>query len=323
MVLQNGSHRCLIFRCGYPIFVPDMPARLQIAEKRLTLMQQGAEELAWWLRDLMHHGLANAHQQPATFWEDMARRMVDAKLGGLARRIRLIKELLREENWPDRLLAELALLHLTCEGFQRSDNLPDGLWADLLQFAGLNLKKEEVLQTGPVVDDCWQVLGRSEGVEENLRYRRTWLMGERSERFALLLEFVWGRIEFESDWQTGQVLEGEMAFYPSAWPLRALTKGEIVVTRDANPQLPGLASFEALNAAYREALGANPWLMVLPVLLENVIPRIEKGQFLLSDATGATLPLACTPETGWRWVSVSAGRPIRVFAEWDGVALHL
>jgi len=294
------------------------PARLELLQPRLLAMQQGASELSGWLSDLAHHGLASAQQQPPGFWDDMARRMVDAKLGGLARRIRLIKGLLREDNWPERVLAELALLHLAAEGFQRCEALPDGLWADLLQFAGLNLKKEDVLQTCSVVDDCWQVLGTSEGEEEKLRFRRTWLVGERHGRFALLLEFAWGRNDFEHHWQVGQVLEGEMAYYASAYPLRALPKGEIVVAEERPYEGKSLADASALLAEYDRALAANPWLHGLPALLEAVVPGVEQDTFYLTDVQGNRLPVVCAPETGWKFVAISAGRPMRVFGEWDG-----
>ncbi len=302
--------------------MPQPPARLHLPEKRLHAMQQGAGELAWWLRDLVHHGLAGAQQQAPEFWDDIARRMVDATLGGLARRIRMIKDLLREDNWPERVLGELALLHLATEGFQRCESLPDGLWADLLQFAGLNLKKEEVLQTGPVTDDCWQVLGISEGVQENLRYRRTWLAGERSCRYALLLDFAWGRTEFEHQWLTGQILEGEMAYYPSAYPLRALPKGEIVFAEERAFDLNGLAHAAELADQFARALSANPWLPVFPALLESVVPLVAHEKFSLADLQGNVLPITCPPEIGWSLVSKSAGQPIRVFGEWDGQALH-
>lgn len=298
------------------------PTRLTLPEPRLLPMQQGASELSGWLRDLAHHGLAGAQQQAPKFWDDIARRMVDAKLGGLARRIRLIKGLLREDNWPERVLAELALLHLAAEGFQRCEALPDGLWADLLQFAGLNLKKEDVLQTGPVLDDCWQVLGHTEGEEEKLRYRRTWIVGERHGRFALLLEFAWGRTDFEHHWQAGQVLEGEMAYYPSAYPLRALPKGEIVVAEERPFEGTSLADAPALLAEYDRALAANPWLHGLPALLEAVVPGVEQDAFYLTDVLGNRLPVVCAPEVGWKLVAISTGRPIRVFGEWDGVALR-
>jgi len=298
------------------------PTRLTFSQSRLLLMQQGASDLSGWLRDLAHHGLANAQQQAPEFWDDMARRMADASLLGLARRIRLIKGLLRDDNWPERVLAELALLHLAAEGFQRSEALPDGLWADLLQFAGLNVKKEDVLQTGPVLDDCWQVLGHTEGEEEKLRYRRTWLVGERHGRFALFLEFAWGRNDFEHHWQTGQVLECEMAYYPSAYPLRALPKGEIVVAEERRYEGTGLADVPALLAEYDRALAANPWLHGLPALLEAVVPEVEQGVFYLTDVQGNRLSVVCAPEVGWKLVAVSAGRPIRVFGEWDGVAMR-
>jgi len=292
--------------------------RIQVAEKRLTAMREGATELGWWLRDLMRHGLAGVAHQAPDFWATMARRMVDAKLGGLARRIRLMEDVLQTEDWPTLMMEELALLHLTVEGFERYETLPDGLWADLLQIAGLNFKKEEVLsQAHLVVNDRWQVLGYREGEEEKLRYRRTWLAGEASNRFALLLDYAWGRNEFENLWQRGQVLEADLTYYPSAYPLRALLQAPVVV-ESQGVILRGLPDFEAMKAAYAAALAANPWLHAFPVLLNDVLPVMEGGQFYLLDEARRRMPLNGSRETCWKLMAMSAGHPMQVFGEWDG-----
>ncbi|MBK7334906.1 MAG: hypothetical protein IPJ00_01540 [Saprospirales bacterium] len=143
-------------------------------EKRLEQMGRGMEELRLWLADTVRQGLGQLEAQGEQAFERLAARMVDAKLGSIGRRVRNWKNLLKMADWQEQLLVEMGELFLAVSAFERSDTLSDELTMDLLQFAGLSLRKEEVLAGDPV-EGPWGVAGVAEGEEENLRFRRTWL----------------------------------------------------------------------------------------------------------------------------------------------------
>jgi hypothetical protein len=78
-------------------------------DKRIAQMMQGIQDLERWLKHVMETGLAEVREYPLSYWDDFAARMVDAKLGGIARKIRLIKDYLEADNWPERLLSDLGI----------------------------------------------------------------------------------------------------------------------------------------------------------------------------------------------------------------------
>lgn len=289
-------------------------------DKRLLQMKSGVQDLERWLQNIMEQGLAEIKEHPPTFWDDFAARMVDAKLGGIARNIRLIKEYINHDNWPDRLLGDLADFYLLTRAFRNIDNLAPVIQRDLLNVAGFNIKKADVLKEKSIMDD-WLVIGLETGVEEKLTFRRTWLRGIDTERDALLLDFVWGNQGFEQYWNLGQIIEGELCYYPSSQPLRGLFKTHHLIQK--NIHLPqGHSNFESFATAYANAIATNPWLSSYPVLLSDVVPLMNEGQFLLVDSDKKQLPINDhLQEKKLRLLALSCGQPISIFAEWNGYHL--
>ncbi len=285
-------------------------------EKRLKLMANGFAALEQWLLDLVRQGLAYAEAQPSDFWEAAAAGMVDAKLGAIGARIRQWPRLFGEADWPDRLLSEIASLQLLAQAFRRRETLPAGMQYDLLGQAGVKFKKDEVLKQ-PGVADHWLVMGQVEGADEQLRYRRTWLLGERSQQMALLLDFAVGNRSFEMDWLPGSAIRGTLAFYPSAYPQRALV-GKFSASTDPFEGLIGYADFGVFLREYAAALAANPWLNRFPALLDEVIPTWGAEGAVLVDTHRRALTVTTTNASAWRLIALGAGRPLSVFGEYDG-----
>jgi hypothetical protein len=305
--------------------------RRQNKEKRLYQMAEGLAELESWLTDLFRQGLATLEGQASSYWNEIATRMVDAKLGTLARRLRQIPLLMQQStppfrgpggraDWHEQVLAELGDIYLLVKGFQNIEHLPEGLQDDLLGMAGVNFKKEDILALDGLADN-WLVAGQTEVAEEgNLFARRIWLLGETSQRACLLLEFAWGANPYDTNWRLGSVLRGEVAFYPSAYPHRVLFKQ--VETAQGPFALQGAyPDFTAFALAYSQALAANPWLSLFPAFLENVLPVFQQEKFALVDKVRNLLPLATDEDLGWKIMAFSAGRPISIFGQWDGKAL--
>ncbi len=74
--------------------------------------------------------------------------------------------------------------------------------------------------------------------------------------------------------------------------------------------------------ACAEALGANPWLEALPVVLEGVLPIRQGENWLVVDANQAVLPLSRRFASGWALLALSGGHPLTLFGLWDGTSLH-
>ncbi|HEX8328369.1 MAG TPA: DUF5691 domain-containing protein [Hymenobacter sp.] len=304
---------------------PEVPlGGLTVDPKRLARMTAGAEDLVAWLEDLIRAGLATLDQQPASFWESQAARLVDNQLPGLAATLRELATLRHAHaDWPARLLGRLGELYLLVRAFQNLPKLSPNARPDVLQQVGVNLKKEDLLATAAPVSDAWRVLGQFRWEEDRLTARRTWLHGRRSGRTALVLEFSFGGQPFGTPFIPQGAYLGELAFYPGLLPVRAApvsVKFDGTVPSSAVP--PGQGFGEMLQD-YAAALARQPWLREWPATLSQVRPSpLADGAWCLHHAAEpGTVPLRFSEEdenAGWQLLAQSGGQPMTLFGEWDG-----
>jgi hypothetical protein len=299
----------------------DEPARRAAAQARTSAARAakvaaGCEELGRWLRDLVRQGLAAAQSQPDRFWEAMAARMIDAQAPGLARMIRELAGLPASgEGWQERLTERLARLFLLIEGYQRIETLPLETQADIRTALGW--------PPPPPADDIrdsWLVLGQRVTDEDNLRVQRTWLWGRAVGRPALLLAFAAPGQPLDHSLSAGTMLDADLAFFHSAYPLRALLK-----QRHAPPtqldHMPGAGDLGEATARYAAALAHVPWIERFPIGLRAVIPSRYGERWVVRDSAGRVMSLAPRFAHGWRLLAISGGRPLALFGEWDGDTL--
>jgi hypothetical protein len=298
---------------------PDPEAKAKRAEKRLRRVAAGLDALDLWMGDLVRDGLATAGTRPASFWETQAKRMVDAQAPGVAARLRYLSGLPNSSpDWPEKLLEGLGRLALLSEAFRRLDALEKSLAESVKAEVGIPLSQEEVLECGEKVSDGWIVLGQRTEDERRLRARRTWLLGEKSRRHALILQFATSGTPFTEGFVSGTVVGGELAFYPGAYPLRAVVRSRTGAATRAE-ELPGHGTLEALLDHTSMVTASQPWLQRLPATLEAVVPLLDGGRWLVRDRDGKVLPLAGGDH--WTLLSISGGHPVSLAAEWDGETL--
>ena len=168
--------------------------------------------------------------------------------------------------------------------------------------------------------DRWLVLGQSVEDEDRLRVGRTWLRGQETGRDALVLQFAHATQALETSLVPGSALDADLAFYPSAYPLRAL-----ITARHGSPaplvSLPGCSSLPQATGAYAAALARLPWLERFPTALADVTPQRDGTRWIVRDAGDAILPLTVPDERGWALLALSGGHPLALFGTWDGDAL--
>ncbi|MEM1324528.1 MAG: SWIM zinc finger family protein [Bacteroidota bacterium] len=285
-------------------------------DKRLQQMQSGLDELEIWLHDSIRAGMASFVQQPETYWQEWSAKLVAAKMKGVAKRLEHFPSLLMRDDWQDVVLNELGNLYLLVRAFRNLDAFSEDFQQELFQIIGVNIKKEEVLAEAGVID-TWKVLAIEEGEEDKLRFQRTWLYGGASELFALHLEFVWGRADFQTPWRVGEIWEGAAHFYPAALPQRALFSQLRQV--DQAFSLKGIPNFAALQQDYTTVRSRQPWLHLFPCALEQVYIIRDKDDFFLLDEQQQQLSLTSNLEIQlWQLFGLSCGAAIGVFGIWEG-----
>ena len=283
--------------------------------KRLEEMQSGVEELELWLLDMIQHGLSEISHQDATYWELFAAKMQDAKLGGIARRIRRMPTLLEKENWHEYLLKELSQLYLFVQSYKQFPALPELIQEEILTVAGVNRKRAELLEQEGVKDH-WLVLSVILEMEDKLFSRKTYMLGSKSGQIALVLDYNYGIPKFDLNWQIGSAFSAELIFYPSPYPLRALVKKHL----SSSASLDIVAKYtdiETFAYAYANAIATNPWLPSFPCLLADVYIVKKEQLLLLADSKGYSIPLLMEGRAAWSLLAVSVGQTFTVFGEWN------
>lgn len=283
----------------------DPEAARRRAERRARRIAAGTEELERRLADLLQRGLAGADRPGRIGWEETAARMVDAQAPGLAARVRELAAIPGSgPDWPGRLLAECALLHLLDRGYQRLERLPPELAATVRTRVGLGIEAAALLaehaERGTLVRDRWLVLGSHDRREDRLTARRIWLAGADTGRTALLLAFAAPGTAPEPALPPGTALTASLAFYPGGAPLRAALGERHAEPTAAGPPTGGGVR-EAL-AGYGRALAADPWLDGWPVVLSGVIPmparRPPAAGAADPEQAGARIPAQRTAGAG-------------------------
>ena len=299
--------------------VLDVRAANERQSDRLDLMTEGVEELEIRLLDIARRGIADTLAQGPELLLAAAARLTDAKLPGPAGHLRRLAAL-----GPDGSEAAFARtlgdLYLFVRAWKNRQELPNAGHDELLQFAGVNTRRDELLAR-PGVTDHWLVMGVLNGQDDKLRWRRTWLRGEHSRRFALVQEYAFGEQPYERSWPLGASFQGTVFYYPGSYPQRAVFPHPVVGGKPYDG-LKGYTSFAALRDNYQKALAVNPWLYAYPVYLSGARPTVNERQRYLVDGSGEGFPLHPAYENFYRLLSVSGGQPISLFAEFDGYCLH-
>jgi hypothetical protein len=300
-----------------PAAKSDPAAQSKREAQRLKKVAAGMDELRLFLEDLARHGLGDPRIKSYEFWDRIARRMVDAQMTPVARRLRALggKPFQRRNDWASQLADEVGRLYALIEAYSRLESLPEPLMHDVRAAVGFTVRQEDVLVSQPSVRDQWQIVGQMTEKVEQILERRTWLYGLNTQRWALLLDFAHRSSPFSAIYPLGHRFDGELAYYPSAFPQRAALKQ----IHGAFRPNTGLDAFccvhlEQILSCYAEALAANPFLDRVPA----GVPRAVPSRVGLVEPSGHVLPLSSLPNAQWMQ-AVSGGDWLPIFGEWDGV----
>lgn len=298
---------------------PDPEAQARRQAEREAKMSAGFDELERWLGDLVRQGLAAARRQPPSFWENLAARMVDAQMPALADRVRDAgTTLLAGPDWAEALLAEVGRWQLALRAWRGREHLGPAVLADLRAYVGWPRRPDE-LDGFERQADRWVVVGVRQGRTDRILNQRTWLQGQTTGRWAVLLDFAAAGGALQTAQVVGSVVEDELSLYPGSDPPRAALSDDRQVVGTGTPPASTTISetIDGLSAWF----AANPWRERLPVVLREVVPVDDAGGWWLQDRQGDRLRLASAADP-WVLLALTAGHPATVAAEWDAGAVH-
>lgn len=297
--------------------MPAETATATRAEQRRARVADGLQELDRWLADQVRTGLAGLPRLGWGHFDAIAARMVDAQAPGVAGVLRGLPAEFAEQDWPDRVLHELAGLHLLSRAHGRLDELPAELAATVRSRVGYQVAKAEVL-AGPGIEDSWWALGAVDVSDQQLRRRRVWLRGVRSGLTGVWLTFAPPGMSFDESVVPGLGLSGVLHRYPGVGQPRVLL-GE---SNDRPPEplsWPG-ESIAATRRRFAALLADDPWAARLATAVRGRPVRSGDGWWLRDEA-GDVCPLLELSGQPWPLVAQSAGDPLTVFGEWGPAGL--
>ncbi len=300
---------------------PAVAALPSADDERTIRIERGLEDLEVWLEDVLQRGIAVCAAEEPHFYLTASTRLADASMRSLSRRLRTAGEAFAQQpDEPEPFVAILADAALAIQAWNRRGRLSEAQRSDLEAFLGFTPRREAVRAAGERLSDTWAVVGVvEESLEASLRERRTWLLGAKSGRFALLQDYAFGAEDFAPTFPPGALVQGTVAYYPSAWPLRALPL-EVLETLPERrvKKLPGWHILSDMTGTFARALANHPWLTALPAVLAEVLPMRGAKIFALADSAGYNIPLGEGDSLGWTLLATSEGYPITVFGEWNG-----
>ncbi len=297
--------------------MPPATAAPSRAELRRVRVEDGLQELDRWLADQIRTGLAGLPKLGYRHFDAIAARMVDAQAPGVAGMLRGIPADLGAPNWPERVLHELAGLHLLSRAHRRLDELPDQLAATVRSRIGYPTAKSDVLD-GPGTADSWWAVGAVDVSDQSLRRRRVWLHGARTGVTGVWLTFAPMGMSLDDSILPGMGFAALMHRYPGVGQPRLLL-GEATGGSPEPLRWPG-ASIEQTRSAFAELVAADPWAGRMAVAVSGT-PVRDDQVWRLRDEAGDDCPLLELTGQPWPLLAQSGGDPLTVFGEWSSAGL--
>lgn len=298
-------------------------AKLKRSDTRMRQVDAGVLELKQWLEDQVRSGIIDIPSKMYVFTQNIKARMVDAKAGGLAAALRNLEEInFFEEGWQVEFMRQISRLYLLLDTYDNFEKIPETLQQDVKNLMGWTVKKEDVLQT-QTFGDQWVVLSRQiQEEDKGLTSERCWLWGTRSNRPALILNFFGGfGPPLGITHAAGTTVIGDLCFYPSTFPLRAL----FAVQNETSVFQPikGFENISTFKTSLADLMGRFPFLEDVPVALSNVKLYIDEKNIYIADNQNIILFVLNKKDKLLPILALSGGDFIHVFGLYKNNKIEL
>jgi hypothetical protein len=289
----------------------DAEAQAKRAEARNKKINDGIEDLQFWIKDLIRNGLLNIPENAYDFWKAPVKRMIDFQAPGLAGLVKNLGTInYYKETWKYQLLYQLLKIYTLSESYKHIEELPPDIVFEVKTLIGFNQTKEEVFaQKG--THDKWIVLCRSYTEEDQLTIERNWLYGTNTGKYAFILQFITTNQVPEINLMPGTTVDAELVFYKGAIPYRALIKQQ----NNVNSNIPanGLPSFNAVFENFSTVISSNPFYDKVPAII-NDVRFIKHNEWYLADNSGFVMPVNSSDNMAFKILAITGGNSFTISA---------
>jgi hypothetical protein len=271
---------------------------------------QGITELQLWIKDIVRNGILSMPEKGFPWFENVAKRMVDAQAPGLANMVRQLGETnFFAENWQQPFLEQLLKLYIVTEGYQQHHSGETPFLQDLRSWIGFTINQDELKeQTG--ITDTWLVLAKQSNEVDNVTTEKYWLYGLEQKNYALVLQFTVRGQGSQLSLTPGLYIQAELVFFPSVNPMRALIKRQL---NSQNNKIPtGYSGWDEVTSAQTECYSRFPVQGERPFIVEKLTAVPYNNQWWLRDQSSRMVPLRNAEKNIWHILAISGGQPLNM-----------
>lgn len=283
-------------------------AKRQLA--RHDKVMNGIAELQLWIKDIVRNGIISMPDKGFPWFENVAKRMVDAQAPGLANMVRQLGETnFFAENWQQPFLEQLLKLYIVTEGYQQHHSGATPFLQDLRSWIGFTINQDELKeQTG--ITDTWLVLAKQSNEVDNVTTEKYWLYGLEQKKYALVLQFTVRGQGSQLSLTPGLYIQAELVFFPSVNPMRALIKRQLNTQISNIPK--GYSGWEEVTAAQTEMFSRFPVQGERPFIVEQLTAVPYNNQWWLRDQASRMMPIRNAEKNIWHILAISGGQPLKM-----------
>jgi SWIM zinc finger len=283
----------------------DEAAQAKRQQARHLKVADGIEELRLWIKDIVRNGILSMPEKGPAFFENMAKRMVDAQAPGLANMVRNLGDVgFYNEGWQNVFMNQLVSIYLITEGFKNNNTLNENLVQDIRTWIGFTQSQEELKeQTG--ITDTWLVLSKQTIEVDNITTERNWLYGTQSNQYALVLQFIVRGQGGQLSFTPGMFIQAELVFYPGVSPLRAIIKKQIA--SNAVNNFTAFNNWQQVADMETMLCKQMPVRSERPFIIQQLTPVQYNNQWWLQDAAQEMMAIKNEHKMIWKLLAISGG----------------
>ncbi|MCW3108949.1 MAG: zinc finger domain protein [Segetibacter sp.] len=286
----------------------DEAAQAKRLENREKKVADGIEELLLWIKDIVRNGIINLPEKGFAFWEQMAKRMVDAQAPGLAGMVRGLGQVgFFKDGWQTEFIDQLLNIYLLINGYKNKGNLSPTLHQDVRTWIGFTQNQDE-LKEDQGITDTWLVLAKQSSEDDNLTVEKYWLHGVETGQYALILHFLFRGQGSEISLTPGMYVQAELVFFPSVSPIRAIIKRQIS-TSAASPKKT-FAHWKQIAENETRINVEIPFNYPRPYIIKQVTPVSYQNQWWLVDENNDLMQINQGFKNIWKLLAISGGNPV-------------
>lgn len=279
--------------------------RLQARENKVS---DGIDELLLWIKDIVRNGILIIPGKGGGYFENMARRMVDAQAPGLANMVRALGAInYFKEGWQTEFMDQLVRLYLVISGYKNLATVDSIQQQDIRNSIGFTQNQEEIKEQ-PGITDNWLVLSKQVVEEDNLTTERNWLYGINSKQYALVLQFVFRGQGAQLALTPGLFIQAELVFFPSGIPMRALIKQQI--NSAAVEMTGGFTGWQQVAENETGTRSIQPVHGERPFIIQRLKPVQYDGRWWLQDEEQHIMPIKESFPNIWKLLTLSGGEAL-------------